>query len=414
MTMRNFKKNKTCRYCGSGNLLMFLSLGEQPPSDNFIKPSEIKKEKKYPLDVYFCKNCSLVQLLDVVDKKTLFDDYLYISSTSSALKNHYSQLARLLTKRFKLKKGDSVVDIGCNDGILLEGYSSNLVRVGVEPSKVAGLARSAGFEVEKSFFDQKTAKKIVKKHGTTKIATATNVFAHVDDIGSFVDALGVLLGKEGVFVVEAPYLIDMIDQTLFDTIYHEHLCYLSLTPMVPFLKKHGFEVFDIERIPFGASGPAIRIFIQPKIGGRKIEKNVGKILLSEEKWGVAKVRKYLQYRKRVEKIKREVLKLINDIRKAGFTIGGYGAPAKGSTLLNYFQINNKIISKIAEANPAKFHLLTPGSHIPIVSDDEFLRDMPDYALLLTWNYLDFFLRKSEFIKKGGKFIVPLPRPRILP
>jgi hypothetical protein len=408
------KKNKTCRYCGSTKLTRFLSLGDQPPSNSFISPDKIKFEKRYPLDVYLCQSCFLVQLIDVVPAEIIFDEYLYLSSSSKALKEHYANLAKMLTKRFKLKSGDVVVDIGCNDGILLEGYTlPGLVRLGVEPSKVAEIAIAAGFEVYKSFFGLKSSQTIVKKHKTAKIVTATNVFAHVDDIASFVAGLPTLLGNDGVFIIEAPYLIDLIDKTLFDTIYHEHLCYLSLTPMVPFLSRFGLEVFDIERVPFGASGPAIRVYIQNKTGKQMVKKTVKKMLDDEKKWGIGDIEKYLQYAQKIEKVKNNVLKLVEKIKLSGAKLGGYGAPAKGNTLLNYFGFTPNMLLCIAETNKVKQGLLTPGSHIPIVSEEEFIRIMPEYALLLTWNYLDFFLKKSEYIKKGGKFLVPLPKPKIV-
>ena len=407
-------KNTKCRYCSSSKLKRFLSLGDQPPSNSFISQGQISSEINYPLDIYLCESCFLVQLLDVVPAEVIFDEYLYLSSSSKALKVHYAALARALTDRFKLKSGDVVVDIGCNDGILLEGYDlSGLVRLGVEPSKVAGIAIAAGLEVFKSFFGVKTAKEIVKKHKAAKIITATNVFAHVDDIRSFVEGLPILLGKDGIFVIEAPYLIDLIDQTLFDTIYHEHLCYLSLTPMVSFLKRFGLQIFDVERIPFGASGPAIRVFIQKKTGKQVIRNSVAEMLKDEKKWGVGDVKRYMRYSDDVKKIKEKVLKLIKKIKSSGAHLGGYGAPAKGNTLLNYFGITSELVEYIAETNEAKQGLITPGSHIPIISEEKFLQKMPEYALLLSWNYLDFFLEKSEYIKKGGKFLVPLPKPQIV-
>jgi hypothetical protein len=409
------KKNTACRYCGSNKLTRFLSLGDQPPSNSFISPEKVKSEKRYPLDVYLCRNCFLVQLIDVVPAEIIFDDYLYLSSSSKALKEHYASLAQTLTKRFKLKVGDVIVDIGCNDGILLEGYLlPGLIRLGVEPSEVAKIAIAAGFEVYKAFFGIKTASEIVREYKTAKVVTATNVFAHVDDIGSFVAGLPTLLGNDGVFVIEAPYLIDLIDETYFDTIYHEHLCYLSLTPMVQFLKRFGLQVFDVERIPFGASGPAIRVFIQTREGKQLIEKSVKKMLSDERKWGVGKIKNYFSYARKVEKIKKDVLELMQKIRLSGAQMGGYGAPAKGNTLLNYFGITPNMLECIAETNTAKQGLLTPGSHIPIVSEKKFLRIMPEYALLLSWNYLDFFLKNSKYIKKGGKFLVPLPKPKIAP
>jgi len=407
-------KNSTCRYCGSTQLMMFLSLGDQPPSNSFISSDQIATEEWYPLDVYFCEICYLVQLLDVVPKEIIFDEYLYLSSSSKALKKHYADLAQDVTKRFVLKAHDVVVDIGCNDGILLCGYRSDLIRVGVEPSQVADVAIENGFAVEKDFFNQATSQKIVKKYGKAKIVTATNVFAHVDEIGKFVEGLPILLDDEGVFIIEAPYLLDLIDQVLFDTIYHEHLCYVSLTPLIPFLKKYKLDVFAIERIPFGASGPAIRVFIQKETATRPIETSVNLRLKDEKKWGIEKKNKYLGYAEKIKKVKNQVRLMMKRITSSGATFGGYGAPAKGNTLLNYFGMTPKEMLCIAETNPVKQGLITPGSHIPIVSEETFLERMPAYSLLLAWNYLDFFLEKSEYIKKGGKFLVPLPKPQILP
>lgn len=409
------KKNSQCRYCGGKSFLKFLSLGSQPPSNSFIKPNQILNEKRFPLDLYFCRSCSLVQLLDVVSAEYIFDKYLYYSSSSKALKEHYRRLAKYLTKKFKLTRGDVAIDIGANDGILLHGYSHpGLVLIGVEPSRVAEAAKASGLNVVNEFFNKKTALKIVKKYGKAKAITATNVFAHVDNISDFVQGISLLLDDEGVFVIEAPYLIDLIDQALFDTVYHEHLCYLSLTPMVPFLNKHGLSIFDVQRIPFGASGPAIRVFAQTNKSKRVVRKSVGKLLNDEKKWGVGREEKYVNYARKVKEIKTEVLSLISDVKKSGAIIAGYSAPAKGNTLLNYFKINSKMINFIAETSKDKQGLIAPGSHIPIVSEEEFIKKMPDYALLLSWNYLDFFLKKSEYIKKGGKFIVPLPKPKIAP
>lgn len=409
------KKNDRCRYCGSNQLTRFLSLGKQPPSNSFIRSDQIINETAYPLDVYFCGNCYLVQLLDVVPAEIIFDDYAYLSSTSKALINHYQELTQLLTNEFKLKSGDVVVDIGSNDGILLQGYKKKgIVRLGVEPSNVAEIAIAAGFDIFRSFFNAETAEAIIKKYGRAKLVTATNVFAHVDDISSFVKGLPILLEDDGVFVIEVPYLIDLIDQTLFDTIYHEHLCYLSITPMTKFFEKFDLEIFSIERIPFGASGPAIRVFVQKKNGKRKIDKSVALIIRKEKKWGVDKIEKYLGYGEKVEKVKKDVLDLIKKIKSTGAHIGGFGAPAKGNTLLNFFELTPQTIEYIADNNTIKQGLMTPGTHIPVISDEEFLKRLPEYALLLSWNYLDFFFKKSDYIKKGGKFIVPLPKPRIIP
>lgn len=417
MTARasGFKKNRTCRYCGGESLDCFLSLGEQPPSNSFLRSDQVAAEVRYPLDVYRCERCALVQLLDVVPAETIFDDYVYLSSTSKALVQHYGRLAEALAARFELRAGGVAVDIGCNDGVLLKGYTQpGLVRIGVEPSKVAEVASAAGFTVFRGFFGPTLARDIVEKHGSAKVVTATNVFAHVDAIGEFVDGLGPLLGRDGVFVIEAPYLLDMVEQTLFDTIYHEHLCYLSLTPIVPFLARHGLEVFDVERVPFGASGPAIRVFVQPVGAGRPVAPSVKQMLEKEAHWGIARPEQYRGFAHKVEQIRTGVLEILGRLKKTGASVGGYGAPAKGNTLLNFLGLTPATIEYIAETNVWKQGLLTPGSHIPILSEEVFLRRMPDYALLLSWNYLDFFLGQSEYIRRGGRFIVPLPSPRLAP
>jgi hypothetical protein len=408
-------KNTACRYCGSTRLVKFLSLGDQPPSNSFLRADQLHLERSYPLDVYFCDACNLVQLLDVVEAEEIFGDYLYLSSTSKALKNHYATLAGEVTKRQRLKAGDVVVDIGCNDGVLLSGYPlPDLMRVGVEPSKVADYAEAAGFKVVRSFFGPETAKQIADAHGKAKVVTATNVFPHVDDIGRFTDGLPLLLRDDGIFILEASYLLDLIDQTLFDTIYHEHLCYLSLTPMVPFFARHGLQIFAAEKVPFGASGPAIRIWAQKHGGPEPVQPSVPGMLADEAAWGVARLDRYQSYSAQVDAVRRDLLALVECVRSSGAKVGGYGAPAKGNTLLNYAGFTAAQIDCIAETNKIKQGLLTPGSHIPVVSEEEFLARKPAYALLLTWNYLDFFLKNSDYIKQGGRFIVPLPVPRIVP
>lgn len=408
-------RRSDCRYCGSKDLELFLSLGDQPPSNSFIPPDLVESEQSFPLDVYLCKGCYLTQLLDVVPAGEIFDEYLYLSSTSRALKAHYAQLAGYLTERMNLRTGDVVLDIGCNDGILLNGYSlEGLVRVGVEPSVVGEIAMQGGLDVYRSFFGADVARAITSDHGKVKVVTATNVFAHVDDIGAFVDGVGDLLDDEGIFVIESPYVVNLIDEALFDTIYHEHLCYLGLTPLVPFLARHGLEVFDVERVPFGASGPAIRVFSQLSRGSRPVSDAVRSMIEAERVWGIADISTYSGYAAKVHEVRARLLAMIGELLGQGARLAAYGAPAKGNTLLNFLGLSIEQLEFVAETNERKQGLLTPGSHIPIISEEAFLEKMPEYALLLTWNYLDFFLKNSDYIRKGGRFIVPLPTPRIEP
>lgn len=410
----DIRETITCRYCGSGSLLALLSLGDQPPSNSFLSERDLASERRYPLDVLLCRDCFLMQLGHVLSPRLIFGNYLYLSSTSAALQQHYRHLVRELTQRFHLGPGDLVVDVGCNDGSLLREWDSGLTRVGIEPSQVADIARQSGLDVIQTYFDASVAERILSDHGNAALITATNVFPHVDAIDGFTSGLRSLLGSGGVLVIEASYLPDLIDQCLFDTIYHEHLAYLSLTSLVPFLARHGMHIIDAQRVAIGASGPAIRIFIGAADSVRPVADSVQRLLGDEERWGVRRVETYLAFADRVLRARARLLAFIADLRAGGARIGGYGAPAKGNTLLNYLGLGPDSISMIAETNPLKLGLLTPGTHIPIVSEDRFLEEMPDYALLLTWNYVDYFLEHSDYIRRGGRFIVPLPEPTVRP
>jgi hypothetical protein len=408
------KTMTACRYCGSPDLQEVISLGAQPPSNSFLTAAEVAAEERFPLEVIICRSCYLMQLRHVLPPHILFDRYLYLSSTSGALRRHYADLTRLLSDRFKISMGDVVVDIGCNDGTLLEAYDPRLVRIGVEPSQIAERARASGFVVFKGFFDRMIASQIISTFGHPKVVTATNVFPHVDDIHAFADAIRILLGPRGVFVIEASYLPDLVDQCLFDTVYHEHLCYLSLTPLVPFLQGHGLRVIDAERVAIGASGPAIRVYVVNATSMWQSAASVDALLGAEATWGVRDPATYAAFAARTRSTREQLLAYVADLRATGARVGGYGAPAKGNTLLNYVGFDRTTIEMIAETNELKHGLLTPGSHIPIVSETVFLEEKFPYSLLLSWNYLDYFLQNSPYVKAGGRFVVPLPRVALRP
>lgn len=410
---RDLRTRDDCRYCGSTDLRSVLDLGAQPPSNSFIRPDAVATERRYPLEMFVCGSCWLSQLRHVVPGAEIFDDYLYLSSTSKALVRHYGDLVRTLAVDRTLRPGDVVVDIGCNDGVLLGQHDPALVRVGVEPSRVAEHARAAGLVVMQEFFGEETARRIVREHGRARVVTATNVFAHVDDITAFARSLPSVLADDGIFVLEVSYLPDLIDGCLFDTIYHEHLCYCSLTPMVPFLERCGLEVVDASRVPFGASGPAIRVTAQLPGAGQPAAR-VRELLAYEEAWGISRMSTYTAFAERVRAVRSELRAMLESLRRGGARIAAFGAPAKGNTLLNYIGADPDLIEFVAENNPIKQGTLTPGTHIPVTSDEHLLETMPPYALLLAWNYADFFLANSDYIKRGGRFVMPLPVPRILP
>ena len=267
--------------------------------------------------------------------------------------------------------------------------------------------------VIKSFFSKNVALKIINNFGRAKIITATNVFAHVDDMNSFMLGIPYLLEDDGVFIVEVSYLVELINNHLFDTIYHEHLCYLSLHPIMSFIDQFELEVFDVQMSNIGASGPAIRFMIQKKTSTRPISNSVSSLLKKERIWGINKISTYQAFSIKIEQLKSQTLNIINDLLKSN-RIGGFGAPAKGNTLLNFYNLTSNEINSIADNTKLKQGKITPGSHIPIISDDMFLKENYDYALLLSWNYKDYFLENSDYIKNGGKFIIPLPEPQIHP
>ncbi len=409
----NFKKLKACRICDSSKLSEYIYFGDHPPSNSFIKKSEFDNEQKFPLRVLLCEDCGLSQLDTVVSSQDIFDDYLYLSSTSKALVNHYKEMVNIILKKFNLSNNDLVVDIGCNDGITLQNYTKNLNILGIEPSSAAKYSKDKGINTENIFFNNENAKILKDNYGKAKIITATNVFAHVDNIKDFTQGISNFLDKKGVFIIEFPYLKYMLDDSLFDVIYHEHLSYLSISPLQNLFSQFNLNIFSIEEINIGASGPALRIYVCLN-GYHKDDGTVAKFLDKEKKWDVKNPNSYLNFSTKVTKIKNDILKIITELKKNNNIIGAYGAPAKGNTMLNYLGLTSNELVAVADNTPIKIGKFTPGSHIPIVSDQMFEELKVNNALLLSWNYLDFFLKNSSFIKNSGKFIVPFPKVNILP
>jgi len=409
------QRRDRCRICGGRNLDLYLDLGDQPPSNGFIEPAHVAQEQRFPLQVVLCRDCGLSQLRDVVSAEDIFDDYLYLSSKSNALLAHYATLVADAVARFRPADGSLMVDVGCNDGVLLKGYPAGRFRLlGIEPSSAGDYARKAGFAVESAFFNLAAARRLREFHGAAAVITATNVFAHVDDIVSFARGIEALLADDGVYITEFPYLRDMIERSYFDTVYHEHLSYLALTPLKRLFDDVGLRAFRVERTEIGASGPAFRVFVGRVDACYRLEESVTAMLADEQAWGIDDPSRYREFAGRVAELKSKIMSIVVGLNRRGHKVGAFSAPAKGNTLLNYVGLGPKHIVSVSENNELKIGRLTPGSHIPIVSDGEFLSSGVSHALLLSWNYLDFFLGNTEFIKRGGKFIVPLPEPRIVP
>lgn len=409
--MKKFYKKKRCRICDSSNLVEYINLGNQPFANSFLKKNKISAEDKYPLKVMLCKNCGLSQLSIIPNPKYIFDDYDYLSSSSRALVNHYNMMVKNLIDRFDINANDSVLDIGCNDGILLNSYPGNFKNIiGVEPSKVYKQIKNKKIKIFNNFFSYSLSKKIKVK---PKIITITNVFAHIDNIKDFVKGLKNIMDDKSILVIEFPYIKYMIEKGIYDVIYHEHLSYLSLTPIKKLLDQFQMRIFDSIKINFGASGPSLRIFICLNESGPKKTKRLQAMLRNEKEWGIKKIKKYRSFKKIVENKTNNLRKIVCSKYRQGFKIGCFSAPAKGNTLLNYLNLDKNIISSVCENNKSKINKYTPGTHIKIINDDEFIKEGNDYALLLSWNYKDFFVENSSFIKSGGKFIIPFPNPKIL-
>ena len=405
-----------CRNCKSEELKEVLNLGNQPPSNSFIKPENVNDlEKKYPLVIVYCSKCSLIQLNFTVDPHEIFGEYVYVTSNTKPLAMHLKEMAKSLYDFSGLKTKELVIDIGCNDGTLLSGYPAGKVRLlGLEPSSVAEFALNNGIPVRNAFFNSQTAKDIVRDEGKAKIITATNVFAHVPDQDDFMKGIDIVLDEDGMFVIEVPHILDMLQDCLFDTIYHEHIFYFSLIALENLLDKRGFRIFNVEKFDSGPSGPPIRVFICKKGAKYESSTTVQKIKEEEIAYGLNNVDIYHQFSNKVWEAKSQLLKMLEKLHNKGERIVGFGAPAKGNTILNTFGLDRAWIDFILEKNELKCNLVTPGTHVPIVNEDSFDTGPYKYALLLSWNIVDFLIKKSDFIKNGGKFIVPLPEPKILP
>lgn len=404
----------SCIVCDSKSVELFLDLGETPLANKFLKKEQLSKpEPTFPLRVGLCAQCKHVQLLDGVPPAAMFEDYLYISSASDVLKAHLHDLSDVVTQRCRLGGQDLVIDVGCNDGTLLSGFQRHGVKVlGVDPAKnLVNFTAEKGIDRYVGFFNSQTAKEIVAKYGHAKVITATNTFPHIPALRDFAQGLQTALAPGGTFVVEAHSLFDMLDQVAFDTIYHEHISYWALAPMIRLFEEHGMEVISAERLPLHHG--QLRVFVQRRGEGR-VQPSVAEILELEKKHGLDRMETYKTFANNVEHIKQDLTRTIDDLRVEGKRVVGYGAPAKGNTLLCYLQLGPDKIDYIADKSRLKQGLFTPGMHVPVVPPERLLEDQPDYLLVLAWNFLDEIIeQQAEYRSRGGKFIVPVPKVKIV-
>jgi cyclopropane fatty-acyl-phospholipid synthase-like methyltransferase len=351
--------------------------------------------------------------MDPVPPLEMFENYLYISSASDTLKNHLWDLSDEITRRYGLGAGDLVVDIGCNDGTLLQGFQRHGVRtLGVDPAEnLAQFTAGKGIERYVGLFTAASAREIVERWGQASVITATNTFPHIQNLEDFITGIKSVLRPSGVFVIEMHYLLDLLDQVAFDTIYHEHISYWALGPMQRLFDRLGMTVVDAERVPLHHG--QLRVHVQRQ-GEGAVHDRVAGVLAAEKAAGLDRFETYLTFAERTRKIKKDLHGILADFARSGRRVAGYGAPAKGNTLLGFLEIGPDLLPYIVDRSPLKQGLYTPGTHIPVVAPERLLTDQPDYVLLLAWNFVDEILeQQAEYRKRGGRFMVPVPEVRVL-
>lgn len=402
-----------CRSCGERGLRLFLDLGVMPLADRLIPPEHLgEPEPAFPLQVAFCPNCALMQILETVPPETLFcDKYPYYSSFSDALLRHARDNVTSLIANRRLDASSYVVELASNDGYLLKNYVDRGIPVlGIDPAEgPAKAAENVGVKTLNTFFTADLARSLAAEGRQADVVHGNNVLAHVADTNGFVAGIGLLLKDSGVAVLEVPYVKDLIDHCEFDTIYHEHLCYFSVTALDRLFRRHGLYLNDVERLDI--HGGSLRLYVERT---ERVTARVHDLLHRERQENVDQFSFYENFSRRVEALRGDLLALLRELRQGGHRIAAYGAAAKGATLINYIGIGPDLIDFVVDRNVHKQGSYMPGKHIEISSPERLLTETPDYTLLLSWNFAEEILeQQAQYRERGGRFIVPIPELRIL-
>ena len=401
----------TCRFCNS-NLVSFCDLGLSPLANSFLKKNQLQDEESFfPLHVYICEKCLLVQLEEFESPQKIFTDYAYFSSFSKTWLEHCREYTNQVISRFNLDSGKRIIEIASNDGYLLKYFKeANIPVLGIEPAEnVAQAAINSGVPTENSFFNSKLAEKLKKEDKQADLLICNNVLAHVPNLNDFIKGLKILLKPEGVITVEFPSLLKLIEENQFDTIYHEHFSYFSCLTVEKIFSFHKLNLFDIEEL--NTHGGSFRIYIQNQENAvYKVGENLSRVKLMEKDKGLDKISYYHGFKKQIEETKLQLHSFLKKKKQLGKSIAAYGAPAKGNTLLNYCKIGTDLIDYTVDLNPRKQNHFLPGSHIPIFHPDKIIETKPDYLLILPWNIKKEIIQQMNFINSwGGKFITPIPK-----
>lgn len=406
-----------CRSCGATELRSVIDLGRTPLANALLTAEQLKEpEAAYPLEVVFCPACTLVQITETVPPEQLFREYFYLSSFSDTLLRHAEAIAGELKTSRHLDGDSLVIEIASNDGYLLQYYKQAGVPVlGIEPAtNIAWVAQEErGIPTLSEFFGPALAGELSRQGKRADIIHANNVLAHVADLNGFVSGLASLLRDDGVAVIEVPYVKDMIDRTEFDTIYHEHLCYFSLTALEQLFRRHGLAIQHVERLAI--HGGTLRLYAVKESAARKQSASSSALeLLANEKVWAGEFEYYRGFQESVDRLRNDLTSLLRDLKAAGNKIAVYGASAKGTTLLNYFGIGAETLDYVVDRSTAKQGYYTPGTHLPIYAPEHLLETMPDHVLLLTWNFAaEILQQQSEYRRRGGRFIIPIPQVQVV-
>jgi len=408
---QDYVHKTTCRVCEGTDLVKILDLGFTPPANAYLKEEDLDNpENSFPLVLYYCRTCSLAQLLDVVAPEILFKDYHFLTSASFPSIAHFKKYAEDAVRPLIAFPEDLVIDIGGNDGVLLSFVSEYARVLNVDPAdNLSDISEAMGVPFYPAFFTSLIADDILAKYGLAKVVTANNVFAHIDPLRDVFKGVAKLIGEDGTFIFEVHWQKHLLEEWAFDQIYHEHLCFHSLHALRHLATSAGLTIFDVKVVP--EQGKSLRVFA----GRNRVPSaSVERILAEERVAGLTTEEAFHSFAKKVESNKTKLLALLRELKAAGKRITGYGAPAKSTTLLNYYGIGPEIIDYITDTTVLKQGLYSPGMHIPIVSPDRLRLDTPDYILLLAWNFKEAILKKEQALRdKGVQFIVAVPEVAIL-
>ena len=404
---------RTCRLCNSARLEQVVTLTPTPPGNRVLTEHETRGENPvFPLTVSFCSDCHHVQLGHVVAPEILYrNHYSYVSGTSPVFVAHFRDYAAFAVERFALAPGALVVDIGSNDGTGLQFFKERGMTVlGVDPaSEIAAAATARGIETVDDFFGPALAERLRRERGAAKLVSSHNACAHIDDLGGVIDGVRTLLADDGVFVMEVGYFVDVFGKGWFDTIYHEHLDYHTVEPLLGFFERHGMEVFAVQRI--APQGGSIRVMAQRAGGRRAVDGSVAELVKLEHELGLDRADTVRTFQSKLDRIKGELRELLGGLRAQGKTIAGYGAPTKSTTLMMHFDLGKDVIDFIVDDNPLKQGFYTPGTFVPIGPSSLLYERKPDYVLILAWNFAEPIMKQHPSF--AGRFIVPMPEPRIV-